>query len=127
MQIQPGLKGSLIRAGESFVPILFIGALAAQTVLGHVKWFVPYDVTKPPMPIGDVLDGTFVTLLMISTGAIYLFFLTDRFIYKRGYLAGLEARMRKFDGFAVHVMRISTGIFFWHSLDGTSITEPLFT
>jgi hypothetical protein len=71
---------------------------------------------------------------MISTAAIYLFFLTDRFIYKRGYLSALDAKMRKFDGFAVHVMRTSTGIFFlalfgWYQYHGTTfyITPELVT
>ena len=127
-------KARIVQTTIRSFAVLFACALLSQTALGHVKWFVPYDVTKPPMPIGEVLNGTFVTLLMISAAAVYLFFLTDRFIYKRRYLAGLDARMKRFDGFAGLVMRTSTGIFFlalfgWYQYHGTTlyITPELIT
>jgi len=77
----------------------------------HVKWFFPYDVVKPPLPIGEVLDGTFVRLFLVTVAACYLFFLGDRFVYRQGYLAAFDQRLKRFDTAASYIMRVSAGIF----------------
>ena len=107
---------------------------AGQSAFGHVKWFVEYDVTKPPTPIGEVLNGTFVEIFLLSVACIYLFFLTDRFLFKSGYLVALDERLRQFDRFAGYVMRASAGVFFfllwvWYMSYGTTfyITPELKT
>jgi hypothetical protein len=87
-------------------------ALCAMTVTGHVKWFFEYDVTKPPTPIGEVIDGTFVKLFLVSAVACYLFFLADRYIYENGYFAEFDQKLKKLDNAAGYIMRAATGIFF---------------
>jgi hypothetical protein len=82
------------------------------TVRGHVKWFFEYDVTKPPTPIGEVIDGTFVKLFLISAVACYLFFLADRYIFENGYFAEFDQKLKKLDNAAGYIMRVATGIFF---------------
>ena len=99
--------------------------LAASQAHAHVKWFVDYDITKAPLPIGEVLTGTFISFLLASAFAVYIFFLVDRYMYKSGFLAAFDQRLRFFDGFSTYIMRISAGVFFislwmWHLTFGTS-------
>jgi hypothetical protein len=82
------------------------------TAEAHVKWFFDYDVTKPPTPIGEVLDGTFVKLFLVSAAGCYLFFLADRYIYEEGYLAEFDKKLKLFDTAANYIMRAAAGIFF---------------
>jgi hypothetical protein len=118
----------------AFFSILGYFSFGANTVDAHVKWFVEHDVSKPPMPIGDVLNGTFVKMFLGSVVFIYTFFLADRYIHEKGYLSGLDQRLKRFDEFASHVMRASAGIFFlslwvWYLVNGTTfyITPELKT
>ena len=106
----------------TFVFLIAVCATAAQA---HVKWFVEYDVTKPPLPIGEVLDGTFVKMFLASVAACYLFFLADRFIYEEGYLAEFDKKLKLFDNLAGYVMRVASSVFFfalffWYLNFGTS-------
>ena len=78
----------------------------------HVKWFFDYDVTKPPTPIGEVLDGTFVKLFLISVACCYVFFLVDRYIYEEGILAEFDKKLKLFDNAANYIMRAAAGVFF---------------
>jgi len=43
---------------------------AADPALAHVKWFAQYDLTLPPMPIGDVLNKVFVGFFLFSVVAV---------------------------------------------------------
>ncbi len=88
-------------------------AICATAAHAHVKWFVEYDVTKPPLPIGEVLDGTFVKMFLVSVAACYLFFLADRFIYEEGYLAEFDKKLKLFDNAANYIMRTAAGVFFF--------------
>ncbi|HEX8246559.1 MAG TPA: hypothetical protein VF599_00115 [Pyrinomonadaceae bacterium] len=92
---------------------IFLLAICAATAQAHVKWFADYDVTKPPLPIGQVLDATFVKMFLVSVGACYLFFLADRYIYEEGYLAGIDRKLKLFDNLANYIMRAASGIFFF--------------
>jgi hypothetical protein len=61
----------------------------------------------------------------MSLFAIYLFFLADRYAYKRSYLAGLDQRLRRLDAFSIRIMRICAAVFFislalWHLKFGES-------
>ena len=87
--------------------------LAASTVTAHahVKWFFNYDVVKPPLPIGEVLDGAFVKLFLVSVAATYVFFLLDREIYRKGYLVEFDQRLKRFDNVAMYIMRTAAGVF----------------
>ena len=91
----------------------------------HVKWFVEYDITKPPMPIGEVLNGMFVQMFLVSVVGVYLFFLADRYIYEGGYLAEFDKKLKLFDNLAKAIMRAAAGIFFlslfiWYLIYGTT-------
>ena len=89
--------------------VLIFGTTAANA---HVKWFFDYDVTKPPLPIGEVIDGTFVKLFIVSVVACYLFFLADRYIYEEGILAEFDRKLKLFDNAANTIMRVAAGVFF---------------
>jgi hypothetical protein len=78
----------------------------------HVKWFFDYDVSQPPMPIGEVLDGTFVKMFLVSVAGCYLFFLADRYIYEEGILAEFDKKLKLFDNAANYIMRVAAGLFF---------------
>ena len=71
----------------------------------HVKWVVEFDITKPPRPIGEVLRGRFVEFFLASVFGVYLFFLADRFILRKGFLAALDQRLRRLDSFSILIMR----------------------
>src|SRR5215472_9045427 len=75
-------------------------------VRAHIKWFAECNVADAPRPVGQVLNGTFVKGFLISIFAIYVFFLADRYIYKKGYWSGLDQRLRRLDNFAVRLMRV---------------------
>lgn len=101
-----------------FTRILKLGLLVVfLLVLGdqaeaHVKWFVEFDIAEPPMPIGEVIDGTFVKLFIASVVGCYFFFLVDRYIYEEGYLSEFDKKLKMFDGTANYIMRGAAGIFF---------------
>jgi len=92
---------------------VFLIAVCATAAQAHVKWFVEYDVTKPPLPIGEVLDGIFVKMFLASVAACYLFFLADRFIYEAGYLAEFDKKLKLFDNLAGYIMRGAASVFFF--------------
>jgi len=93
-------------------PVLILILLLTGTTEAHVKWFFDYNVTNPPTPIGEVIDGTFVKLFIVSVIACYLFFLADRYIYEEGILAEFDKKMKLFDGAANYIMRVAAGVFF---------------
>lgn len=93
-----------------FAVLIAIGSVAAEA---HVKWFFDHDVTKPPTPIGEVIDGTFVKLFLVSVAGCYLFFLADRYIYEEGILAEFDKKLKLFDNAANYIMRAAAGIFFF--------------
>ncbi|MBK8151577.1 MAG: hypothetical protein IPK58_26125 [Acidobacteria bacterium] len=74
----------------SFPLLGLLFAVSAVAAEAHVKWFFDYDVTKPPTPIGEVIDGTFVKMFLVSVAACYLFFLADRYIYEEGILSEFD-------------------------------------
>ena len=96
---------------RSLTSILMLSSFAV-TVEAHVKWFFPYDVMAPPMPIGEVLDGAFVRLFLATVAGVYVFFLVDRYTLRKGVLAALDEKLKRFDNVAVYIMRVSAGIFF---------------
>ena len=113
---------------------LAILLFCSGSAFAHVKWFVEHDVSKPPTPIGDVLNGTFIKMFLVAVALTYGFFLADRYIHEKGYLEKFDNSLKRFDGFASYVMRISSGIFFlslwiWYLYHGTTfyITPELKT
>ena len=75
-------------------------------------------MTQPPTPIGEVLDGTFVKMFLVSVVGCYLFFLADRYIYEEGILAEFDKKMKLFDNVANTIMRVAAGIFFFALFGG---------
>ena len=55
--------------------ILFLHVVGTGPAQAHVKWFAEYDVTKPPLPIGGVIDGRFVYFFLASVVVIYAYLL----------------------------------------------------
>ena len=115
-------------------PAAAVVLLVASPALAHVKWFVEYDVHKAPLPIGEVLDGTFIKLFLAPVAGIYLFFVADRYLYKNGYFVAFDEKLRKLDPFAGYMMRGSAGVFFlllwiWYLVYGVTfyITPELVT
>jgi len=94
------------------LPLLLLLSCLASTVEAHVKWFFPYDVTVAPMPIGEVLDGVFVQLFLVTVAGVYVFFLMDRYMLRKGVLSALDQKLKRFDNVATYIMRGSAGIFF---------------
>jgi hypothetical protein len=92
--------------------LIILLALCTVSAQAHVKWFFDYDVTKPPTPIGEVLDGTFVTMFLVSAVGCYLFFLIDRYIYEEGILEEFDRKLKLFDNTASYIMRAAAGVFF---------------
>lgn len=92
--------------------VIVLLTICATTSEAHVKWFFDYDVTKPPTPIGEVLDGTFIKMFLVSVVACYLFFLADRYIYEEGILAEFDKKLKLFDNVANYIMRAAAGVFF---------------
>lgn len=95
-----------------FLFFAFLIIIFVETAEAHVKWFVEFDISEQPMPIGEVIDKTFVYMFIVSVIACYLFFLADRYIYEEGYLAEFDKKLKLFDGVANYIMRAAAGIFF---------------
>ena len=90
------------------LPLIFF----VDTARAHVKWFVPFDISEPPTPIGTIIDSTFVWMFIVSVVCCYLFFLADRYIYEEGYFAEFDRKLKMFDNVANTIMRVAAGIFF---------------
>ena len=86
--------------------------ITASPAHAHIKWFEAFDVAQPPLPIGDVLNRVFIWFFIASVVLIYLFFLVDRYAYKKHLLVDLDERFRIFDGLSIVIMRAAAGIFF---------------
>lgn len=100
-------------------------ALLTLPAQAHVKWFVEFDVAKAPLPIGEVLTGTFVRFFLVSVFGVYAFFLADRTIQRKGWLAEFDRRLRRLDEFSIRIIRAASGVFFaslwlWYLKFGTS-------
>jgi hypothetical protein len=78
----------------------------------HIKWFKPYDIHQAPRPIGEVLNQTFVLFFLASVVAIYVFFLVDRYAYRKRILVDFDESLRVFDGLSIVIIRVAAGIFF---------------
>jgi len=78
----------------------------------HIKWLKPFDITEPPRPIGEVLDQTFLAFFLGSVVFVYLFFVADRYAYKKGILVEFDKRLSMFDGLSITIMRAAAGVFF---------------
>src|SRR3712207_5203936 len=108
-----------------FLTTLLLFVLSVETAEAHVKWFVEFDVSQPPAPIGEVLSGDFVKMFLVSVAGVYVFFLLDRYLYEKGVLAEFDRKLKMFDDRANTIMRAAAGVFFlslfvWYLVYGTS-------
>jgi hypothetical protein len=81
-------------------------------VLAHVKWFAHYDVSRPPLPIGQVLTKPFIYLFLLFVFFVYLFFLADRAAYRKGYFIEFDKKVGDLNRFSLTLLRLCAGIFF---------------
>jgi hypothetical protein len=118
-------RKSVARNVFQFAVFVFLTTVCAESVEAHVKWFVEFDVSKPPAPIGEVLSGDFVKMFLISVAGVYVFFLIDRYIYEHRILTEFDERLKMFDDRANTIMRVSAGVFFlslfvWYQVHGST-------
>ena len=78
----------------------------------HVKWFAEFDLTQPPLPVGEVLTAQFVAFFLASVVLIYAFFLLDRYVYRKRILEQVLTRFVVTERTAFLIMRGATCIFF---------------
>lgn len=105
-------KGQVLNNQALRFITLLIGLLSPVLAQAHVKWFAPYDLTKAPMPIGEVLTPTFLYFFIVSVVFVYIVFAFDRFFYKRNFLSKLDNKLRRLDQLSMVIMRACAGIFF---------------
>jgi hypothetical protein len=98
--------------------VLEICALAPTIILllsrpaeAHVKWFAPYDLNEPPVPIGDVLTAQFVYFFLASVVVVYVFFCGDRYLLHRKFWQDI-IRNELGEGRAFAIMRGGAFVFF---------------
>lgn len=86
--------------------------IAVSPAHAHIKWFKPFDINQAPLPIGEVLNQTFICFFIASVVIIYLFFLADRYAYKKRLFVNFDENFRVFDGLSIAIVRAAAGIFF---------------
>ena len=90
----------------------FLHVVGTGPAQAHVKWFAEYDVTKPPLPIGGVIDARFVYFFLASVVMIYAYFWVDRFVLRWRIL---EDELRRFtvdQPTAFLILRVAVFVFF---------------
>ena len=83
-----------------------------QQAAAHVKWFAPYDLGKPPLPVGEVFTSRFLYLYLVSIVCVYAFFWIDRYLYRTDFMAGVAERLTITRNQSLRILRIAAGIFF---------------
>lgn len=92
--------------------VLFAGLAArGSSAQAHVKWFAEYDLNKPPLPIGEVLNGQFVQFFLSSVLLIYAFFWFDRYVLRKRLLQDALSRYTVSEPVASLIMRGAALIF----------------
>jgi len=91
---------------------LALGLLASGPALGHVKWFVEFDVSESPRYLPEVLGPNFWWLLLAASVALFFTFLID---IKWSRSMRFDWIGRLFDShhdLVTNMVRIGTGVFF---------------
>ena len=78
----------------------------------HVKWFASYDLTKPPLPIGEVITTEFIYLYILSIFCIYMFFWIDRYLFRKNYLNGVADKLTISHDLSLQIVSTATVVFF---------------
>ena len=98
-------------------PAMLLWMPAAMAAVGllptpawaHVKWFEPYDVTAPPVPVGAVLTRHFLLALIGFTLLLVGSFLVDRLAASLG---GVLSAPGRHEDLEERLLRAGTGAFF---------------
>src|SRR3712207_3527277 len=97
----------------SITALRLVLPLAAAVLPGsaaaHVKWFAPYDVSQPPLPLGGVLSAHF---LLVFAGFLLLVFggyLLDRAAARTDHPATASLRAEALEE---RLLRAGIGAFF---------------
>jgi hypothetical protein len=80
--------------------------------LAHIKWFADFDMTTPPRPVGEVLNGPFIAFFFASIVFVYLFFIVDRYVLRWGIMQEALGRYTVSEPTAFAVMRVAVLTFF---------------
>lgn len=89
-----------------------LGVTFPSIANAHVKWFAPYSLEKPPLPIDEVLTPEFIYFYIGSAIFIYAFFWFDRYFYQREDLNHYLARYIISERQAMLLLRASALLFF---------------
>ena len=99
-----------VPTGRRLSGMTLLAALAASPPAhAHVKWFAAYDMTKPPLAIGEVLTGQFIWFFLSSVLLIYAFFWFDRYVLRKRIL---EAALDRYTVSEPHAFAIMRGAAF---------------
>ncbi len=107
--------------------------LVAGEADAHVKWFFPYDLSEPPLPIGEVITRDFVYMFLVSSGCIYAFYWVDRYLYRKKFMAERLGKLVITQPMAFWIMRGAASLLFIalfiYGITGTSffLTPELVT
>lgn len=93
---------------------LFSGLMSvAAPTQAHVKWFAPYDLTQPPLFIGDIITREYLFFYIGSAFFIYAYFVFDRWAHRQKLLYDLLTRYTITEHHALVILRISVALFFF--------------
>ncbi len=110
----PGAMAARARAAAAFPLLAGLAATCASLpspAAAHVKWFAPYDVAEPPMPVAALLHGHFLVVFAAFALLIAAAFVADRLAARSGRAAGVLAGPGR-EELEERLMRAGTGAFF---------------
>ncbi len=89
-----------------------ISLLVMTTAHAHVKWFFPYDISTPPLGIGEIITKEFIYLFLVSVVSTYAFFWVDRYCYHRHFLNEKLASLTINPTQSLWILRGAIAVFF---------------
>ncbi len=100
------------RRASGWLIALMLASGYTPTARAHVKWFSPYDLETPPLPVNEVLTREYLYFYIGSIVFIYGFFWFDRYFYKHEFLRTVLFRYVISQQQALMLLRVSVFIFF---------------
>ena len=94
--------------------LLFSGVSFTSPALAHIKWFVEFDVSDPPLAVMNIATPLFLALLLLTTVSIFIAILIDETWARRAPLVlGQQLKLTdEYDDIALSIVRIGVGVFF---------------
>jgi hypothetical protein len=92
--------------------IAHAGLMVSDSAQAHVKRCENYDLSRSPLPIGEVVTSQFVYFFLGSVVLIYVFFWFDRYVYRKRILEDVLRRLTVTEPVAFMIMRGAALIFF---------------